>query len=80
MHWRCDICDKVMYEDIRSNLLQSGFHKRLASSIVGKYFITNLKSIKIDDTFRNYLISHFKNYENFQVTLPVKLLMPSKQI
>ena len=36
MHWRCDICDKVMYEKFENNHLQSGFHKRLAKSIIRK--------------------------------------------
>ena len=24
MYWRCDICDKVIYEEFRNNHLQSG--------------------------------------------------------
>ena len=42
MHWRRGICDKIMYEKFRKNHLQSGFHKRLANSIIKKYNITNL--------------------------------------
>ena len=45
MYWRCDICDKVLYEDFRNNHLQSGFHKRLANSIIKKYIIINPKPI-----------------------------------
>ena len=33
IHWRCDGCDKVIYEKLRNNNLQSGFHKRLANTI-----------------------------------------------
>ena len=80
MHWRCDVFDKVMYEDFRKNHLQSGFHKRLATSIIRKYNITNPKPKKNDDTIRNYLRSLYKKYEKFQILLSVKLLKPSKQI
>ena len=80
MQWRCNICDKVMYEEFRNNHLQSGFHKRLAISIIRKYNITNPKPSKNDDTIRNFLGSYYKKYEKIQVILSVKLLMPSKQI
>ena len=79
MHWRCDICDKVMYEEFRNNHLQSGFHQRLANSIIRKYIITNPKPNKID-TIIKYLRSHYKKYEKFQVILSVKLLIPSNQV
>ena len=69
-----------MYEEFRKFRLQSGFHKRLANLIIRKYIITNPKPNKIDDTLRNYLRSHNKKYENFQVILSVKLLVPSKEI
>ena len=36
MYLNCEICDKVMYEIFRNNHLQSGFHKRLANSIIRK--------------------------------------------
>ena len=67
MHWRCDICDKVMYEEFRNIHLQSGFHKRLAISIIRKFLITNPKPNKIDDTIRKYLRSHYKNIKNFKL-------------
>ena len=43
MHWRFDICDKIMYEEFRKNHLQSGFQKRLAISIIRKYIFDNPK-------------------------------------
>ena len=52
MNWRCEICDKVMYEELRNNHLQSDFHERLADSITRKIFITNPKPNEIDDTIR----------------------------
>ena len=58
MYWSCDICDKVIYEQFRNNHLQSGFHKRLANSIIRNYVITNPKPIKIDDTIQKYLRLH----------------------
>ena len=72
MYWHCDICDKVIYEEFRDNHLQSGFNKRLADSIIGKYVITNPKSNQIDDTIRKCLKSHHKKFEKFQVILSVK--------
>ena len=80
MYWRCDICDKVMYEKFINNHLQSGFHKHLADSIIRNSTITNPKPNKIDDTNGKNLKSHFKNYEKFQVIVSVKLLKPSNQI
>ena len=31
MHWMCNICDKVIYEEFRSNHLQSRYHTRLTN-------------------------------------------------
>ena len=59
MHWRCEICNKIMYENSRNNHLQSGFHKCLATLIFRKYIISNPKSTKIDDTVRKFLRSHY---------------------
>ena len=39
MYWSCDSCDKVIYEEFRTNHLRSGYHKRLANSIIRKYII-----------------------------------------
>ena len=61
------------------NHLESGFHKRLANSIIRKYFVTNPKPNKIDDTIRKCLRSLYKKYEQFQVKLSVRLLIPSNQ-
>ena len=47
MHWRCEICNKIMYENSRNNHLQSGFHKRLATSIFRKYNISNQNQQKL---------------------------------
>ena len=80
MHWNCDNCDKVIYEEFRSNHLQSGFHKRLSNSIIRKYIITNPEANKIDDIIRKKIRLHYKNYEKFQAILSVKLLMTSNQI
>ena len=80
MYWHCDICDDVFYEGFRNSHLQSRFHRRLAMSIIGSYFITNPKPNKVDDTIRKLLRSHYKTYEKFQVILSVKLLSPSDQI
>ena len=80
MYWHCDFCDNVIYKENKDNHLQSGFHKRLANSIIRRYLITNTKSNKIDDTIRKYLKSHYEKYENLQVILSVKLLLPSNQI
>ena len=44
-----------MYDEFRKNHLQSGFHKRLANSVIRKYIINNPKPNKIDDTIRKYL-------------------------
>ena len=80
MYWCCDVCDKVMYEELRDNHLQSGFHKRSANSIIKKCFVTDPKPTKIENTIGKYLRSHYKTYENFQVILSVKLILPSNQI
>ena len=80
MYWHCDICDKDMHEELRNIHLQSGFHKRLANSIIRNCFFTSPKSNKIDVTIRKSLISHFKKYEKIQVLLSVKLLIPSNQM
>ena len=77
MYWRCDICDKVTYEEFRSNHLQSGFHKGLANSIIRKYIITIPKPNKTDDAIRKYLRSHYGKCEKFQVILSVKLVKNS---
>ena len=80
MHWCCDICDKVMYEIFKYNHLQSGFHKRLANSIIRKHIFTHPKPNKIDDTIRKYLRSHYKKFEKFQAIISAKVLIPSNQI
>ena len=80
MHWSCDVCDKVIYEEFRSNHLQSGFHKRLSNSIIRKYNNTNPEPIKNDDSNRKYLRLHYKKHEKFQAILSMKLLMASNQI
>ena len=67
MNWRCDICDGVMYEEFRNNHLQSGLHKRLANSLIGKFIITNPERNKNDDTIRKYLRSHKTNMKNFKL-------------
>ena len=72
MYWHCDICDKDIYEEFIDIHLQSGFHKRLANSIIRRYVITNPKSNKIDDTIRKYLRLHHRKYENFPGILSVK--------
>ena len=69
MHWRCDICDKIMYEEVRNIHLQSGFQKSLANSITRIYIIPNPKLNKIDNTIRKFLRSHYKKIEKFQVIL-----------
>ena len=51
-----------MYEEFRNNNFQSGFHKRLANSIIRNYIIANPKPKRIDDTIRKYLGSHYKKY------------------
>ena len=58
MCWRCDICDKIIHGEVRNNHLRSGYHKRLANSIIRRYIVTNLKPDKIDDTIRKYLRLH----------------------
>ena len=80
MHWCCDICGKIMYEIFRNNYRQSGFHKRLANSIIRKNIITYPKPNKIDDTIKKYLRSHYKKREKLQAILSAKLLRPSNQI
>ena len=77
MYWRCDICDKIIYEEIAKNHLQSGYHKRLSRSIIRRYIITNPKPNKIDDTIRKNLRFHHRKYEKFLVILSVKLLLPT---
>ena len=52
MYWHCEICDKIMIEEFRTNQLQPGIHKRLANSIIRKNIITNPKPSKIDDIIR----------------------------
>ena len=79
MHWRCDICDKVIYEEFRSNHLQSGVHKRLPNSIIKKCIFTNPEPNKIDDIIGKVLRLHYKKYEKFQAILSVKLLRTSNQ-
>ena len=51
----CDICDNVFHEEFRNDHLQSRYHKRLANSIVRRYFITNQKPNKIDDTIKKFI-------------------------
>ena len=80
MNLRCDISDKVMYEEFRNINFQSGILKRLAVSIIRKFIITNPKPNEIDYTIRKHLRSHYKKYEKFRVLLSVKLLISSKQI
>ena len=63
MHWSCDICDKDFSEEYKNNHLQSGFHKRLANLIVRKYFVTNPKLNKIDDTIKKFLRIHYRKTE-----------------
>ena len=80
MHWRCDICDKVIYEGFRDNHLESGFHGHLANSIIRKFIISNPKPNTIDDIIRKYIRSHHKKHEQFQVIILLRLILPSNQI
>ena len=79
MYWHCDIFDKVMYEEFRKNHLQSGFHKRLVTSIIRKYIFSNPKTNKDDNINRKHLISHYRNYEKNLVILSMKLLILPNQ-
>ena len=78
--WRCDICEKVIYEQFKSSHLQSAYHKRLANSIVGKYIITNPQPNKIEDTIRKYFEFHYRKNQKILITLSMKFLLPSNQI
>ena len=80
MYWHCDICDKVIYEEFRSNHLQPGFHIRLSNSINRKNVITNPEPNKIDDIIGKHSRLHYKKYEKFQAILSMKLLMTSNEI
>ena len=48
--------------------------------IVRKYFVTNPKLNKIDDTIKKFLRIHYRKIENILVLLSVKLLLPSNQL
>ena len=61
MYCGCDICDKVFYEEFRTNHLRSGYHKRLANLIIRKYII--VKPNGVGETIPEYLISHYRKYE-----------------
>ena len=50
-------------KNLEKNHLQSGFHKRLVTSIIRKYIFSNPKTNKNDNIIRKYLISHYRNYE-----------------
>ena len=63
MYWHWTICDKVIYEEFRTNHLQSGNHKRLANSIIGKYIFVN--PIRVDETVAEFLRLHYRKYEKF---------------
>ena len=80
MYWLCDICAKIIYEEFINNHLRSGYHKRLANSIIRKHIINNLKPNKVDDTIRNYLRLHYKKDEKFLAVRSVKLSSQSDQI
>ena len=54
MYWRCDICDKFIYEEFANNHRQSGYHKQFANAIIRRYIITNPKPKKIDDTIKKF--------------------------
>ena len=71
MYWNCDVCDKVMYEEIRTNHLRSGYHKRLAYSIIRKCII--VKPNGVGETIAEYLRSHYGKYEKFFAIIVVKL-------
>ena len=77
MYCSCDICDKFLYEEFRNNHLQPGYRKRLANSIIRKYFI--IKPDKFVEIIANYSRSHNGKYENFFAIILVKLLTPSDQ-
>ena len=79
MYWRCDICDKIFYEEFANNHLQSGYHKLLSDSFIRRYIFTNPKPKKIDDMIRKSLSFHYRIYEKFLVILSVKLFLPSNQ-
>ena len=68
MHCRCDICEKVMYEEFGNKHLPSGFHKRLSNSIIRKCIFTNPEQNKIDDIIRNCLRLHYK--KKFKLYFP----------
>ena len=63
MLWFSDICDKVIYEEFRSNHFESGFHKRSANSIVRRYIINNPKPNKINNRVKRFLRLHHKKYD-----------------
>ena len=69
-----------MNEEIRNIHPQSGFHERLANSIIRKYIITNPKPYKIDDIIRKYSRLHYTKYKKFLVIYSVKLIKPSNQV
>ena len=58
MYWTCDICDKVFYEEFRTNHLRSGYHKCSANSIIRKFII--VKPNGVGETIAEYLRSHYR--------------------
>ena len=76
MKFQCEICDKVMNEELRNTHLESKCHSCLVNSITRKYIIANPTPNKSDDIIRKYLIVHLEKYEKFKVILLLKLLTP----
>ena len=75
MYWHCNICDKIFYEEFRTNHHQSGYHKRLASLIIRKYIIA--KPNGFVESIAEYLRSHYRKYEKIFATIVVNLLTSS---
>ena len=79
MHWRCGVCDHVINEELKNIHLQSRFHKRLSTSNIRKYIISNPEPNKYDDIIRQYLILHDKKSDKFEDILSVELKIQSNQ-
>ena len=77
--WHCEICDYIMIEELKNKHLESKFHFSYIHSTIRRYIISNPLLNKIEDTIRKSLRIHYGEYNQFRITLLLKLLMPSNQ-
>ena len=80
MTYHGKLCDKTMQTVSKYKHLQSEFRSSIVNPFIWRYIIPSPNFMKIGDTTRKDTDIHDKKYEEYEIIILLKLLMPSNQV